>query len=115
MFNNDMDTTPDKGRADYIYIWEYVVREDCADEFRRVYGPEGDWLRLFRRAEGFLGTELHADINDDTRFMTIDSWVSKAAHDAFRGRFDEEFRTLDEQCEKLTISETYAGAFSPVD
>ena len=30
----------------FAYIWEYRVKDDGISEFRRIYGPRGDWVEL---------------------------------------------------------------------
>ena len=31
----------------FAYIWEYQVKQDQTEAFRRIYGPDGEWIRLF--------------------------------------------------------------------
>ncbi len=95
----------------FAYIWEYIVKEECLEEFKRTYGPEGDWVRLFRRADGYIATNLHQDISDPKRFVTIDFWHTKEDRDDFRNKFSKEFEDLDEYCESLTIQEKLIGDF----
>lgn len=71
----------------YSYVWEYRVRLDRIREFEAVYGPKGEWVRLFRRE----------------------------AYAAFRRRFGTEFDAVDERCERLTETETRLGDFESVD
>ena len=58
----------------FIYVWAYRVARERADEFHRLYGPEGAWVRLFRQAPGYLDTHLYRDRNDGDRYVTIDRW-----------------------------------------
>ena len=95
----------------FAYIWEYRVKEDQAKAFRRIYGPDGDWVQLFLRAEGYVRTELYQDLDHPTRFVTTDFWTSRKARDAFREKFRAEFEEIDERCEALTIEERFLGDF----
>lgn len=95
----------------FAYIWEYRVVEDQIESFRRVYGPDGDWVQLFLRAEGYLRTELYQNVETPTRFVTTDFWTSKTARDTFREKYRAEFEELDERCEALTIEERCLGDF----
>ena len=79
--------------------------------FERTYGPAGDWVQLFRRAPGYLRSELHRDRSNPQRFVTVDYWESESAWQAFRSRFAEEFRKLDERGEELTVYESEIGRF----
>lgn len=95
----------------FVYVWEYVVKEESQADFERIYGPQGDWVQLFQRGEGYLGTELHRDIANERRYLTTDYWVSPAARDAFRQQFALEFSELDQRCEALTEKEVFLGDF----
>lgn len=95
----------------FVYVWEYTVKREAQADFERMYGPQGDWVQLFQKSEGYLGTELHHDISEELRYVTADYWVSQAARDAFRGQFAQEFRELDQYCETLTEREIFLGDF----
>ena len=98
----------------YVYIWEFIVSAEHAGAFERCYGPSGDWVQLFRRAAGYLRTELHRDRSQPLRFITIDHWESKEAWEAFRATFTEEFEALDDTCGAWTTHEAEIGRFEPV-
>lgn len=95
-----------------IYIiWTFVLSRGMENNFEEVYGPEGAWVRLFRSAEGFLGTELLKDLNDPLRYTTIDRWESVVDFEQFRSTHKEEYETLDHSCERLTSQERLIGVF----
>lgn len=98
----------------YMYLWEYIVAPGKADDFQRAYGPEGEWVRLFAEAPGYVRTELHRDTVEPDRFVTIDYWESEAAWKEFRTRFSVQFEALDAQCAALTLREAEIGRFAPV-
>lgn len=98
--------------ARYAYLWEFLVRPDKASLFERMYGPEGDWVTLFRRAAGYVDTRLLKDRSAADRYVTIDRWESEADYRRFRERFADEYRSLDERCEGLTTEERFLGAYS---
>lgn len=68
----------------YVYIWDFEVAPGCVPEFERIYGPEGEWVALFRKAEGYRSTRLLWDHERATRYLTIDEWDSS---EAFLARF----------------------------
>jgi hypothetical protein len=39
--------------AGYATVWEFRVRADRRAEFERHYGPDGSWVALFRRGDGY--------------------------------------------------------------
>jgi hypothetical protein len=98
----------------FCYMWEYLVRPDRLDDFMAAYGPDGDWVQLFRRDESYLRTDLFRNRDDPRRFVTADHWVSWEDCRSFRERFRDEFDALDERCEALTIRETHLGDFERV-
>lgn len=98
----------------YVYVWRYQVRPDRIADFERVYGPDGEWIALFRQASGYHSTRLLHDRDHTGWFMTVDTWESAAAFDAFRHAYSDEFDALDRQCEHLTLSETFVGRFQDI-
>lgn len=96
----------------YVVVWEFIIRAECAAEFEAVYGPQGEWARLFARAEGYRNTRLLRDVSDPLRYVTLDYWVSQEAHDQFRKAHEQEYRNLDQRCECLTAKETRLGEFA---
>ncbi len=101
--------------AGYAYIWEYEVPVEHGGAFERAYGPEGDWVRLFRGAPGYVRTELHRDRARPGRYVTIDWWESEADWRAFREGRAREFEQLDARCAALTTREAEIGRFDAVE
>lgn len=97
----------------YATVWEFTVDAGRRAEFERHYGPDGSWARLFRRAQGYLGTELLRDRSNPSRYLTIDRWESREAWQAFRGTQGTDYERLDRELESLTTHEAPLGEFSP--
>jgi quinol monooxygenase YgiN len=95
----------------FVRIWQFRVPSEKTDEFRAIYGPDGEWATLFRREAGFLGTELLHSATHPNIFLTIDRWDSAGAWAAFLRAWGDEYAALDRQCEKLTVSEGEIGTF----
>ena len=95
----------------YIRIWQFRVPSEKADEFREIYGPDGEWARLFSRETGFLGTELLHSTTHPNIFLTIDRWDSAEAWAAFLRAWGDEYAALDHRCLQLTITEGEIGSF----
>jgi heme-degrading monooxygenase HmoA len=98
----------------FVYIWEYRVRPESVAAFEAAYGPDGGWVRLFRRHDGYLGTELLRDAADATSYRTIDRWLSRADRDRCRQEAAAEFEAIDRACEALTVEERHLGDFETV-
>ena len=94
----------------YVRVWRFRPLRGKSAEFEAAYGPNGDWARLFHRAQGFLGTTLLTG----EHYLTIDRWVTKAAYERFMNDHREEFAALDRRCEALTSGEEEVGAFEEV-
>lgn len=96
----------------FVYIWEYLVKEEHLEEFKRIYSPVGAWTELFKKADGYIATDLHQGISDPKRFMTVDFWNTKDDRDNFRSQFSKEFKVLDKHCESFTKREQLIGDFN---
>lgn len=95
----------------FTYIWAFEVRAQHVEDFRRYYSEGGAWTQLFRRARGYLGTQLLQDERDPLRFVTIDRWSSVEDYEAFQASYASEYAALDDLCEGLTVRETLLGKF----
>jgi heme-degrading monooxygenase HmoA len=100
-------------RGVFAIIWRYMVSEDHEDEFRRAYGPRGDWINLFALAGGYLGTEL-IRCEEPGSYVTVDRWEDKTQFDDFMAKAREEYKALDVRLSALTTSEELIGRGSLV-
>jgi quinol monooxygenase YgiN len=96
----------------HVILWEFTVREEYVQEFIGACGSDGDWAKLFRRAEGYLGTELLRSSDKPNIFLTVDRWESAACFETFQKRFGAEYKQLDARFERYTLSEKKVGVFS---
>jgi len=96
----------------YACVWEFLVRPEKAPLFERLYGPDGDWVALFRCAQGYIDTLLLKDRAVANRYVTVDRWESEEAYERFRTTFAKEYRSLDERCQDFTVQERSLGAYS---
>jgi enamine deaminase RidA (YjgF/YER057c/UK114 family) len=95
-------------------VWQFTVRPGREKEFEQIYGPDGDWAVLFRRANGYCGTELHKSRETARTYVIVDRWQSSTAFKSFKERFKDEYRALDIRCEELTEKEEHMGDFTPI-
>jgi heme-degrading monooxygenase HmoA len=95
----------------YVVLWRFRPLVGRESEFERAYGPSGPWTRLFRRSDGYLGTDLLRRSDGSGDYLTLDRWASRAAYEAFRARWSNEYGELDDQLEELTEDESPLGAF----
>jgi quinol monooxygenase YgiN len=98
----------------FVRIWQFRVPSEKADEFRAVYGPDGEWAELFRREARFLGTELLHSATHPNIFLTIDRWDGANAWAAFLRVWGQDYAALDQRCKTLAVSEGEIGSFRSV-
>ena len=96
----------------HIIIWQFTVQEEHIQEFTSAYGSNGSWANLFRRSEGYLGTQLLRSSHEPNNFLTIDRWENATCFEIFLQRFGAEYKKLDTQLEGYTSSEKNVGTFS---
>jgi heme-degrading monooxygenase HmoA len=99
----------------YVYLWRFTVRAGSEAAFELAYGPNGEWVRLFREADGYLGTELLRDAARQRTYVTVDRWSSREAWDAFRAARAEEWDAIDRRCQALTADEEEIGRYEAVE
>ena len=93
----------------FVRVWEYEVPLDRTAAFTTAYAPDGPWGELFRRAGGFLGTELYRDSGRPGRYLTIDRWQSEAAFVSAKAALADDYAALDRCCEAYTSEESWLG------
>ena len=99
----------------YVIVWGFEVQAECQAELEHLYGPEGEWVRLFRRGAGYLGSELHRSVEGRRHYLTLDRWRSQGHYEAFRQQHAAEYEALDRIGERLTEREVKIGTFVTLD
>lgn len=69
---------------------------------------------MFRKAEGFVSTELLRSDDGGRSYLTIDRWRSAAAFADFMTANKDAYSGLDVECGSLTADESRIGTFSSV-
>ncbi len=95
----------------FVTLWEFEVKPGCEELFERAYGPEGNWVRLFRRDARYRGTRLLPEVGRERVFITIDQWESREGYEEFRKKWAAEYAEIDRKCEGLTVSEIQLASF----
>lgn len=95
----------------YVRIWEFAAKPEARAEFEHFYGPDGEWVQLFRRSQAFLRTDFFRDRHNENRYITIDYFSSKAGFENFLRDFRQEYEALDRRCEGLSACEREIGTF----
>jgi heme-degrading monooxygenase HmoA len=97
-----------------VILWEYQVKAERVAVFEQIYAANGAWAALFRKAEGYLATELLRDAKDSLRYITIDYWDSTDHYELFLSQWKTEYEALDAQCEGLTEKEFLFGKWESI-
>ncbi len=63
----------------FVALWEFEVKPGCEKRFQKVYGPEGDWAKLFRNDANYQETRLLHDTEHPAIYLTLDFWASLAS------------------------------------
>jgi hypothetical protein len=95
----------------HLRIWKFRPAAGREDEFAAAYGPDGAWPALFRRADGYLGTELYRPEQPGGWWLTIDRWTSATDFERFGALFGAEYRVLDDRLAGVAGDEEFVGAF----
>ncbi len=95
----------------FVIRWRFKVKPGREKEFEEAYGPVGDWARLFRNHDGYLGTDLMRDTNDERVYLTIDRWKSADDFNNFKDLYLSEYEQLDRILADLTESEMLQGYY----
>jgi hypothetical protein len=96
----------------YVIIWEFTAKPEARAEFENCYGPDGEWVQLFRRSKTFLRTELFRDRHTENHYVAMDYFVSEAGYYDFLREFRQEYDALDSRCDGLREGEKAIGAFT---
>jgi heme-degrading monooxygenase HmoA len=80
----------------------------------KVSTSQRPWVELFRKAEGYQGTELLRDPEQPHRYVTIDRWDSSPHYESFFSRWKADYAILDTQCEGLTEKESLSGKWESI-
>ena len=79
-----------------------------------MYGPDGDWAKLFRSDTSYRETRLVRDVTRPAVYLTMDFWVSRKAYEQFMESHVDEYKALDAIGEELTLKETRVGSFESI-
>ena len=93
-------------------MWIFHIKPAKRRMFQRIYGPGGDWTRLFAKDQNYMGTELLRHSTKTRCYLTVDRWASRAAYYNFKKQYRKELVALDKRCEALTVREIKIGEFS---
>jgi heme-degrading monooxygenase HmoA len=99
----------------FIVIWKYVVSDEYRADFEKAYGSTGDWVKLFKRSDDYIDTELLQEQENPHRYVTIDRWKTSHACESFEQLWGNEYKEIDETCKCLTEQEIYLGPFAIIE
>ena len=98
----------------FVVLWEFDVKPGSEERFEKVYGPWGDWAKLFQNDPAYQRTLLLRDPFRPHTYVTCDFWTNKNAYEAFRQKHSAAYQALDQRCEELTLAERKIGAFEQI-
>jgi heme-degrading monooxygenase HmoA len=95
----------------FVALWEYEVKPGDEERFEKAYGPEGDWVRLFRSDANYRETRLLRDPFRAGIYLTLDFWESREVYEKFLSARRAEYEAIDKASASLTINERRIGWF----
>ena len=98
----------------FLVLWEYEVKSGSEKRFEDVYGPSGDWARLFRTDSQYQETRLLRNPFRLNVYFTLDFWTSRESYEHFLATHKAEYQAIDALGENLTVSERRVGAYESV-
>jgi len=98
----------------FLALWEFEVKPGCEERFERVYGPAGDWARLFRSDSNYSETRLLHDPFRPAIYLTLDFWSTREAYENFQAERRAEYEAIDEASAGLMLSERRIGLYELV-
>ena len=99
----------------FVALWEYEVKPGGEERFENAYGPNGDWVRLFRNDSHYHETRLVRDAFRRGVYLTMDFWESHNAYEEFMAGHRAEYEKLDAMGEQMTVKERRVGWFEMVE
>jgi heme-degrading monooxygenase HmoA len=99
----------------FVALWEFEVKPGLEKRFLKVYGPEGDWAKLFRKDSNYQETRLLHDSEHPAIYLTLDFWASRQAYKQFMATHAAEYEGLDAAGEELTLREKKIGWYERID
>ena len=87
----------------FVAVWKFIVRPENVAAFEEHYGPHGSWAQLFRKAPGYIRTELYRGAPGE--YLTLDFWENAETYLEFKTSRGAEYAELDSLLEKLTERE----------
>jgi len=103
------------GTSMFVALWEFEVKPGCEERFEKVYGPGGDWARLFRKDTNYQETRLVRDAFVRSVYLTMDFWQSRCAYEQFMEGHRKEYAEIEAVGEALTVKERRVGWFEIVE
>jgi hypothetical protein len=78
-----------------------------------VFGPDGIWRELLRRAPGYIATEVENESPGERRYRVRDFWSWHKYFELFRERFAAEYERFERLMadEGLVEREQFVGAY----
>jgi heme-degrading monooxygenase HmoA len=96
----------------FVILWEYEVKPGREEVFEKVYGPKGDWARLFQADPRYRETRLLRDLSRPRCYFTLDYWDTETDFTRFKAAHGAAYTEMDRATEGLTLSERRLTTFT---
>jgi len=92
-------------------VWEFVVREETRGHFELAFGPGGLWGKLFGSCQGYRGTTVMRDTDDQRRYLVVDLWETSESREQALAEHDEAAADLETTLSTWVETRTDMGVF----
>lgn len=99
------------GTPMFVVLWEFEVKPGYEKQFELAYGPDGEWVGLFRNDPNYLQTRLLRDPSRKQIYLTLDFWKSQESYRFFLDSHRDAYRSIDKACEQFISTEKSLGQF----
>ena len=94
----------------FVRVFQYSAAPGKSAEFEKAYGADGDWVPLFAKSDGYIGSTLERA--EGNRYRTQDVWRSAADFTAFLSANQRAYDDLERQHAPLKLTEEHCGHFT---
>ena len=92
-------------------VWELLIKQDGAGKFELVFGPGGAWSKLYGGCDGFRGTTVLRDRENQRRYLVVDLWDAHDQRETALAENDAACADLEASLDALCESRKELGIF----
>jgi quinol monooxygenase YgiN len=96
-------------------MWQFDVKKGREEEFKKLYGADGDWTTLNRRTRSYLGSSFLHDQNRSSRYVVIEYWSEMLVYEQHRSSRSALIAAIETRRAELVDAMEALGIYSALD